>query len=1060
MQTRLAVLASTLLLFSLINTPAGVLYVDLNSPSPTPPYTNWSIAATTIQDAADAASSGDQILVTNGIYQVGGRTVNGFAVTNRVAVTNALSLRSVNGAAVTIIQGYQLPGAITGPGAVRCVYLADGASLTGFTLTNGGTFAERATADWEHLEAGGGVWCQSTNPVITDCVLAGNVAGDAGGGAIYGTFNRCVFASNSTDNVGGGAYGSTLNSCTLLANFALWGGGGADYEAGNGSTANDCTFTANTSGYVGGGLYQGQVTRCTFSANVATDQFYQDGESYGGGASDAALYSCILTNNRAIYAGGADSCNLYGCAVYGNRADIDGGGLSFCAAYNCTLTGNSAGHSGGGSDASELDNCIVYYNSAPGAANYNGLGCSSCDNIHFSCTTPPAPGTGNISVEPQLADSFHLSLNSPCRGAGNPAYASGLDIDGEQWANPPAMGCDEYRPGAVAGPLSVAIQAGYTNVAAGFNIQFVAQITGHAGASRWDFADGTILSNAPYASHSWAAPGNYTVQLTAYNDGAPAGVSATVNIHVVPQAVYYVAAGSANPVAPYASWATAATNIQDAVDAAQTPGALLLVTNGTYAAGQRVVQGSVTNRLAVDKPVTVQSVNGPAVTVINGGGVMRCVYLANDAALAGFTLVGGLALDSGGGIAFEGPRGAALNCLLSGNSATNSGGGAVGGRLSGCWLIGNSTPGTGGGAEACTLDGCVISGNWAGGLGGGVDYCTLNNCVVSNNTAVSWGGGAAASTLNACWLTGNLSHNSGGGVYSSEVNNCTLTANASTGTSGGASFSTLDNCILTGNLSADRGGGAGWGLLNNCTIVGNSATNSGGGDYGSALNNCIVYYNTASDPATANYGTICTGCYPVNNTCVTPLVVGSANFTNAPGFVNLAGGDFHLQTNSPCINAGNNAFAPSLIDMDGNPRIKGESVDVGAYEFQSPASVLPYVWLQQFGLPTDGSADFIDSDGDGLNNWQEWRAGTNPTNSASVLEMSGAALSQSPPGVTVSWQSVAGTTYYLQRAANLTLHPAFETLQSNIAGQAGTTSFIDTNAAGTGPFFYRVGVQW
>jgi hypothetical protein len=472
-----------------------------------------------------------------------------------------------------------------------------------------------------------------------------------------------------------------------------------------------------------------------------------------------------------------------------------------------------------------------------------------------------------------------------------------------------------------------------------------------------------------------------------------------------------------------------------------------------------VLSGSITNRLVVDKSVTVQSVNGPAVTVLDGSGVMRCAYLTNDAMLTGFKLTGGVAPDSGGGIWFGGPRGTALNCILAGNSATNSGGGAFGGHLSGCSLTGNSTPGTGGGAEGSTLDNCVVTGNWAGGMGGGVDYCTLNSCVVSNNTGVSWGGGAARSTLSSCALNGNLSLTSGGGVYSSEVNNSTLTGNSSTGTSGGASFSTLDNCLLTGNVSSDRGGGAGWGLLNNCTIVGNSATNSGGGDFASALNNCIVYYNSALDPAGTNYGTSCNQCYPVNNCCVIPLVAGPGNFTNAPGFVDLGSGDFHLQTNSPCINAGNNAAAASLVDLDGNPRIKGGTVDVGAYEFQSPTSLLSYVWLQQFGLPTDGSADFIDSDGDGMNNWQEWIAGTDPTDPASVLKMSGIALSASPMGLAVTWQSVGGKTYYLQRADNLALHPAFATVQSNIAGQAGTTTFVDTSAVGSGPFFYRVGVQ-
>jgi hypothetical protein len=68
--------------------------------------------------------------------------------------------------------------------------------------------------------------------------------------------------------------------------------------------------------------------------------------------------------------------------------------------------------------------------------------------------------------------------------------------------------------------------------------------------------------------------------------------------------------------------------------------------------------------------------------------------------------------------------------------------------------------------------------------------------------------------------------------------------------------------------------------------------------------------------------------------------------------MDFAGGDLRLGSNSPCINAGNNVYVAGTIDLAGFPRIAGETVDIGAYEFQSPASLISYAWLQQYGLPT------------------------------------------------------------------------------------------------------------
>jgi hypothetical protein len=130
---------------------------------------------------------------------------------------------------------------------------------------------------------------------------------------------------------------------------------------------------------------------------------------------------------------------------------------------------------------------------------------------------------------------------------------------------------------------------------------------------------------------------------------------------------------------------------------------------------------------------------------------------------------------------------------------------------------------------------------------------------------------------------------------------------------------------------------------------------------------------------------------------------------------------------------------------------------MGAYEFQSPSSILYYAWLQQYSLATDGSADYVDSDGDGLNNWQEWIAGTVPTDASSALRL--LTPTRGAPGLMLTWQSVANRTYFLERATNLDAAPPYSLLTSNLVGQAGTTTYTDTNAVGPGPFFYRVGVQ-
>ena len=807
--------------------------------------------------------------------------------------------------------------------------------------------------------------------------------------------------------------GSGVAQCAYLANDAVLVG----FALANGSASYGVDGSGGAGSYgvaVGGGVYcestSAVLSNCVLSGNSAPG-------GYGGGACGGTLNNCTLTGNSAYWGGGAYGCALNNCTLTGNTAWENGGGAYSdsrqpCTLNNCALTGNSASD-GGGAYGCALNNCIVYFNSDANEGNYD-----PSSTFNYCCTTPiPTNGVGNISADPQLASASHLSAESPCIGAGSATYASGTDIDGEAWANPPSIGCDEYHAGAVTGPLTVSLTTTLTNVAAGLPLGLTAFIEGPTDLSEWVFDDGFVQVNEPYTSHAWTTPGDYLVALWAFNDSYPKGVSATLTIHVE-EGLHYVAASSGSPVAPYTSWATAATNIQDAVDVAAT-GATILVTNGTYATGGRITPSTgdgATNRVVVDKPLTVRSVNGPGVTVIQGqmsgatNGYMRCVYLTNAAMLVGFTLTNGVAIYGGG--VFCGSSSAVLcNCVLSGNSA-------------------------------------------AGGYGGGTYGGTLNNCTLTGNSATWLGGGAYDGMLNNCTLTSNSASYEGGGTYDGTLNNCTLTGNSAEH-GGGVDNSTLNNCTLSGNW-ATYGGGAFGGTLNNCTLIGNSATNWGGGAYDGTLNNCIVYLNTATQGANYyrdQYGGVLTYC------CTTPMPTnGVGNITNVPLFVDQANGNLRLQSNSPCINSGNNAYVVGSTDLDGAPRIVGGTVDIGAYEYQKPTSIISYAWLQQYGLPTDGSADFTDPDHDGMNNWQEWIAGTDPTDALSVLKMTSATKTNNPAGLVVTWQSVNTRMYYLQSSTNLAALPAFSTIQSNIVGQAGTTSYTDTNAVGSGPYFYCVGV--
>jgi len=222
--------------------------------------------------------------------------------------------------------------------------------------------------------------------------------------------------------------------------------------------------------------------------------------------------------------------------------------------------------------------------------------------------------------------------------------------------------------------------------------------------------------------------------------------------------------------------------------------------------------------------------------------------------------------------------------------------------------------------------------------------------------------------------------------------------------------------------------------MDNCIVYGNSATNSG--DNWDHYSPEISYSCTTPDPGS-----------------------GTGNITNDPQFV--GGGDYHLLSNSPCINTGTNAaWMIGGVDLDGSNRIQKVVVDMGAYES-------PY-WGMYADVDGDGLTDVdetntygtsptnINTDGDAHTDYEEVIADTDGANSNDYFCIT--AISNNSP-YTVYFESSSNRFYTMNYCSNLldaawTNVPGAEAVQ----GEGGPDLLEDTNEPPKGPF-YRMEVE-
>jgi len=285
----------------------------------------------------------------------------------------------------------------------------------------------------------------------------------------------------------------------------------------------------------GGGAYAqgGTLAFCILSNNAAA----QGGGVYGG-----TLANCILAGNWAATTGGGSySSKLNNCLIIRNSAASQGAGCYLGTLNQCTVSHNSSPSVGSGVYSSTLTNSIVYFNRDSSSGLYTANYLTS--SFQYCCTTPSAPGLGNISSDPQLMDESHIGENSPCRGAGI-LPSIGTDLDGQTWSNPPSIGCDEVLESDFSGALTVDLTTPWPEVAARGILPLSGQTRGRAARVEWSFGDGTVATNlSGFTTHAWTNPGDYPVTFTAFNTDNPTGVTTNLIVHVIPLAAPSLVAG-------------------------------------------------------------------------------------------------------------------------------------------------------------------------------------------------------------------------------------------------------------------------------------------------------------------------------------------------------------------------------------------------------------------------------------------------------------------------------------------------------------------------------------
>ena len=264
------------------------------------------------------------------------------------------------------------------------------------------------------------------------------------------------------------------------------------------------------------------------------------------------------------------------------------------------------------------------------------------------------------------------------------------------------------------------------------------------------------------------------------------------------------------------------------------------------------------------------------------------------------------------------------------------------------------------------MENCEFYGNDAS-YGGAIYDCgnsTYSHCQFHDNFAKKDGGAIVNnrnSTYSHCQFHDNHAEKFGGAIRcginnNTDFINCVF--NNNTAQNGGAIYNadghaSFWSCLINNNTAETGGGCYNYNIgsirLFNCTIVKNEAQNNYGGVYSyyGSMKNCIIWGNE-SQGEVSQIGPINTYTYCAiqNDPSGSEFNFDAAteNDGESPGFYirfkcpdvvagsTGYGGDWRLQMNSYCIDKGITISGQTATDLDGNPRIWNDTVDLGAYE--------------------------------------------------------------------------------------------------------------------------------